>query len=335
MSEETTTVTSPTAGGSASAGASGNNKVKFLCSHGGKISLRPPDGHLKYVGGETRVIAVHRHITFQELMKKLSSMSDGKVVLKYQVLPEDLGTLISVTCDDDLQNMIAEYDRQCKRSSMSENNGCPMLRSFLFPSKPVNVDKQHLNIETMDTHELEQHYIDAINGVLRSRITFKHNRTGRKVSSAGSSPRSLQNDGHLFDHINHDGFVSNSSHFRSKDIPRVNSSPSLYNLGQHNYYHPSPSPAPAPAPAHQQHPYHSSTGIHIPCNNGSGQQLGPVILAGRGDFQRYQMGYPNRPPRYIPQAMSNSTQGSCGHGDNRIYRSGGLEMVIPSGSVGP
>lgn len=40
------------------------NKMKFLCSHGGKILPRPVDGNLKYVGGETRVVAVPRDITF-------------------------------------------------------------------------------------------------------------------------------------------------------------------------------------------------------------------------------------------------------------------------------
>ncbi|XP_019239120.1 PREDICTED: uncharacterized protein LOC109219146 isoform X2 [Nicotiana attenuata] len=40
------------------------NKIKFLCSHGGKILPRPADGHLKYVGGETRVISVPRDIKF-------------------------------------------------------------------------------------------------------------------------------------------------------------------------------------------------------------------------------------------------------------------------------
>ncbi|KAF7843589.1 PB1 domain containing protein [Senna tora] len=43
--------------------SSPKNKVKFLCSHGGKILPRPTDGQLKYVGGETRVISVPRDIT--------------------------------------------------------------------------------------------------------------------------------------------------------------------------------------------------------------------------------------------------------------------------------
>lgn len=50
--------------GDDSGASSPRNKVKFLCSHGGKILPKPGDGHLKYFGGETRVIAVPRDITF-------------------------------------------------------------------------------------------------------------------------------------------------------------------------------------------------------------------------------------------------------------------------------
>lgn len=38
------------------------SRIKFLCSQGGKILPQPADGHLKYVGGETRVISVPRDI---------------------------------------------------------------------------------------------------------------------------------------------------------------------------------------------------------------------------------------------------------------------------------
>lgn len=38
--------------------------IKFLCSYGGKIVPRYPDGKLRYHGGETRVLAVDRSISF-------------------------------------------------------------------------------------------------------------------------------------------------------------------------------------------------------------------------------------------------------------------------------
>lgn len=51
-------------GGGESVPASPRNKVKLLCSHGGKILPRSADGHLKYVGGETRIVSFPRDINF-------------------------------------------------------------------------------------------------------------------------------------------------------------------------------------------------------------------------------------------------------------------------------
>lgn len=57
-------VEEPVLGGSplVSSPTSPKSRIKFLCSHGGKILPQPADGHLKYVGGETRVISVPRDI---------------------------------------------------------------------------------------------------------------------------------------------------------------------------------------------------------------------------------------------------------------------------------
>lgn len=46
---------------------SSNDRIKFLCSHGGKILPRPFDAQLKYVGGETRIISVPKDISFQRM----------------------------------------------------------------------------------------------------------------------------------------------------------------------------------------------------------------------------------------------------------------------------
>lgn len=58
--------------------ANGSGMVKFLCSYGGRILPRYPDGKLRYVGGETRVLSVDRSITFAgsvlfQLLLSLSS----------------------------------------------------------------------------------------------------------------------------------------------------------------------------------------------------------------------------------------------------------------------
>ncbi|KAK4402006.1 UNVERIFIED_CONTAM: hypothetical protein Sradi_4740400 [Sesamum radiatum] len=55
----------PSGSAPCSAPGSPRSRLKFLCSHGGKILPRPADGQLKYVGGETRVISVPRDIPFK------------------------------------------------------------------------------------------------------------------------------------------------------------------------------------------------------------------------------------------------------------------------------
>jgi hypothetical protein len=56
-----------------STASSPRNRVKFLCSYGGNILPRAVDGHLKYIGGETRVIAIPRDITFSGFLLVLFS----------------------------------------------------------------------------------------------------------------------------------------------------------------------------------------------------------------------------------------------------------------------
>jgi len=47
---------------------SSSNRVKFLCSYGGRILPRPGDGKLRYAGGDTRVVAASRSISFAGLL---------------------------------------------------------------------------------------------------------------------------------------------------------------------------------------------------------------------------------------------------------------------------
>lgn len=42
----------------------GAASVKFVCSYGGRILPRYPDGKLRYVGGDTRVLSVDRSVPF-------------------------------------------------------------------------------------------------------------------------------------------------------------------------------------------------------------------------------------------------------------------------------
>lgn len=152
-------------GAGGAGGGGGGGRIKILCSFGGRIVPRPHDGVLKYVGGETRVLAVPRNICFRggcsrpspsavprsvtclpsgsqqaclsslpcaELKKKVEDMFKTEVAaIKYQLLSlaEELDVLVSVTCDEDLVHMLDEYDRlEAKRSPTTS----PRFRVYVF-----------------------------------------------------------------------------------------------------------------------------------------------------------------------------------------------------------
>ncbi|KAG9456941.1 hypothetical protein H6P81_001449 [Aristolochia fimbriata] len=212
--------------------SSPRNRVKFLCSYGGKILPRPSDGQLKYVGGETRVVAVPRSITFSELMQKLTSLFEADVVLKYQLMPEDLDALITVTCDEDLSHMLDEYDRHDIKS-LANSTPTPRLRAFLFPAGPVVVPAPAppppAPSGLLEPNPLEQRYVDAINGVVRASGPIF------TISSSCSPPMSINLDTlHCNGVRDPPPAEQQLNRVRSSTgggMPRVHSSPSLLNLG--------------------------------------------------------------------------------------------------------
>ncbi|XP_038714036.1 uncharacterized protein LOC120007711 [Tripterygium wilfordii] len=106
--------------------------IKFLCSYGGKILPRYPDGKLRYLGGETRVLAVDRFISFSELLLKLGELCGTSVSLRCQLPTEDLDALVSITSDEDLANLIEEYDRASPPPSSLK------IRAFLSLPKKIS-----------------------------------------------------------------------------------------------------------------------------------------------------------------------------------------------------
>ncbi|CAH1431350.1 unnamed protein product [Lactuca virosa] len=136
-------------GSSAAAAAVGSVKLRLMCSSGGHIVPRPHDKTLCYVGGETRMVVVDRHTTLLDLTNRLSKtllrsssastptpIASTSFTLKYQLPSEDLDSLISVTTDEDLENMIEEYERLNSSSAGSKSS---RLRLFLFPTKLESV----------------------------------------------------------------------------------------------------------------------------------------------------------------------------------------------------
>ncbi|XP_009598648.1 uncharacterized protein LOC107817084 [Nicotiana tabacum] len=347
MPTEGVTVEEPVLCGSplGSTPSSPKSRIKFLCSHGGKILPQPADGHLKYVGGETRVISVPRDIKLSELMKKLTPQIEGDIVLKYQLVHEDLDALVSVKTEEDLRHMLDEYDR-------CESAGIPRLRAFLFPAKPVVVDHH-----TMPSEPLEQRYIDAINGIIRAReagirvppLSISH--ASFNISSACSSPRSPES-------CTTDGVIQESllqSIFQNRSqLHKVQSSPSFYNVTspqQHGFHH-------TPQSLQQQLHYYN----YRQPTNYNGYQLskpppgpgdplkGPERLVsvrsvGRAEGLRYQVDhnqhYYQSPARHsrgsgcCTKCMHYDDYGHCGERRNGSISPGSYSMEMGNGCPSP
>ncbi|XP_022886154.1 uncharacterized protein LOC111402222 [Olea europaea var. sylvestris] len=115
--------------------------IKFICSYGGKIAPRTTDCKLRYVGGYTRVLSVNRSITFADLMVKFGECCGSSINLKCKLPSEDLDVLVSIKSDEDLENVIEEYNRVSPGTKIrallfpmnSKKNSSP-VSSFDFPS---------------------------------------------------------------------------------------------------------------------------------------------------------------------------------------------------------
>lgn len=109
----------------------GASKVKLLCSFGGRIWSRPTDRQLSYIGGDTKILAVDRHIKLSDIIAKLNSIcqfgGNSDISIKYQLPGEDLDALVSLIDDDDVEHMMLEYDRLQRVSSKPAR-----LRLFIF-----------------------------------------------------------------------------------------------------------------------------------------------------------------------------------------------------------
>ncbi|GAA0173959.1 non-receptor serine/threonine protein kinase [Lithospermum erythrorhizon] len=132
-------------------------RVKFLCSFSGSILPRPQDGKLRYVGGETRIVSVPRDINYEELMVKMREIFEEAEVLKYQQPDEDLDALVSVVNDDDVTNMMEEYDK------LGAGGGFTRLRIFLFSQSD-----QECSFTDGDERDHERWYVDALNNLNES-----------------------------------------------------------------------------------------------------------------------------------------------------------------------
>ncbi|XP_062087369.1 protein PAL OF QUIRKY [Humulus lupulus] len=137
-----------------------HTRVRFMCSFGGKIVPRPHDNQLRYVGGDTRIVAVHRATNFSGLLTKLSKLSGtSDVIVKYQLPNEDLDALISVTTDEDVENMVDEYDRLVQ----NQNPKSTRLRIFLFSKDEEYSTTSSITSILHGSTNRDNWFIDALN----------------------------------------------------------------------------------------------------------------------------------------------------------------------------
>ncbi|KAG9132949.1 hypothetical protein Leryth_021843 [Lithospermum erythrorhizon] len=106
--------------------------IKFLYSYGGKIVPRRSDAKLRYIGGHTRVLSVERSITFAELMIKFGESCGESMILRCKLPSDELDVLVSIKFDEDLRNVIEEYDN----FTISINQETK-IRAILTPSNSL------------------------------------------------------------------------------------------------------------------------------------------------------------------------------------------------------
>ncbi|VVB07303.1 unnamed protein product [Arabis nemorensis] len=150
-------------------------KLKLLCSFGGRILPRPGDGKLRYTGGETRIISTYKHVGLNELMHKTYAICNHPHTIKYQLPGEDLDSLISVCSDEDLLHMIEEY-QEAEDKALSKR-----IRVFLVSLSES--ENKNMNQNTRNTDNDHYHYVSALNGFVD---------VSPQTSSSGKSPKTTQ-----------------------------------------------------------------------------------------------------------------------------------------------
>ncbi|KAH0455032.1 hypothetical protein IEQ34_016956 [Dendrobium chrysotoxum] len=106
-----------------------SRKKKLCCKFGGKLMPHLSDGALHYVGGQKRLMAFSRDITLQEFYCKMEDIYGGPVAICYKLSDQELDTLVSITSEEDLDNMMEECDYLLEASEY----GSAKLQVFLFP----------------------------------------------------------------------------------------------------------------------------------------------------------------------------------------------------------
>nr|XP_043622457.1 uncharacterized protein LOC122594040 [Erigeron canadensis] len=203
-------------------------KFKFICSSGGKILPRPCDGKLRYVGGQTRLVSIQKSFSWLELVKRTNEYCNESYILKYQLPGEDFDSLISVSSDEDLHNMIEEYN------GLGIIDGSQRLRIYLIPliesetTCAIEANADQLQIP-------DYQYIVAVNGIVDHNLTKNNdsrcltNETNLLIPSIDENPSFPQKQSPSFDSL-HDDFGLNSSNGTPKYSELLSSTMSPDNI---------------------------------------------------------------------------------------------------------
>lgn len=132
------------------------SNIKILCSFGGRILPRPCDGKLRYVGGETHIMRINKNITWSHFKQKMLTVFNQTHIIKYQLPGEDLDALVSVSCDEDLQNMMEECH------ILNDGEGSSKLRMFLCSTS--DLDDAYFSLGSLDC-DSDLQYVVSVNGM--------------------------------------------------------------------------------------------------------------------------------------------------------------------------
>ncbi|CAI8593977.1 unnamed protein product [Vicia faba] len=200
--------------------SSSGGKMKFLCSFGGKILPRPGDGKLRYVGGETHIISIQKDVSWEELMNKTLRICSQPHTIKYQLPGEDLDALISVSSDEDLQNMIEEYH------GLESHEGSQKLRIFLVPFGESE-ETSSTDANTVLQNDPDYQYVVALNGIIDhsprkniggQSLTNEANHSATSFSFAptiASSPKEIRDGKNGMSGLNPDRILNDSVNLQS------------------------------------------------------------------------------------------------------------------------
>ncbi|CAM0906243.1 unnamed protein product [Alopecurus aequalis] len=169
--------------------AHGGPSVRLMCSFGGRILPRPGDHQLRYVGGETRIVSVPRTASHAVLTAALARLAPAlfapgvpKPTLRYQLPQDDLDSLISVSSDDDVDNLMDELDRVHSLAATAIKP--PRLRLFLFASSPDHSSAAAFGSVLSGTGDAstDQWFVDQLNAPAPSSIDRARSESSSIVS---------------------------------------------------------------------------------------------------------------------------------------------------------